>query len=401
MKARSSTKKSNEKVKRPERAVLITRKFYMPKLVKNSRRPLSGLLVNKDGNLWEFDLSVFDNLNKIENAERYIDLKKNIQETEILLDLIENATGFEVIRNSTNFVINHNLSFTDVKNLFRERGESLQQISFSEFENLSVGLDELVKEIAQIHTVLINELNRFGKGDVFAGLMIAEGRYHKVSSDIVRLETQKIIHGKAAIVIQEELQNAVNKFKEIKANTDYSKEFELQLKTIDEQREENLKPVDTVAERKKKSEHSRDWWFGALLKISSVYAIALTLSVYLNAPENSIFSLIVPRLDGVDTLIVKAILLLPLAIMLLRYSHYARLFKVYSNLEEQYRHKNLVAKTTAGLLKAFQNGDAEVDQELLSSLRKEAAKAIMEQKSIGHLGGKEQGGIFGEIFKGL
>ncbi|MBI5357230.1 hypothetical protein HZB74_00015 [Candidatus Saccharibacteria bacterium] len=90
----------------------------------------------------------------------------------------------------------------------------------------------------------------------------------------------------------------------------------------------------------------------------------------------------------------------------LGYSNANRQLKIHQNLLEQYRHREIVAKTISGVVSAViktKEGNAspeeqtEIEKEELQQLVKVAASAMFEYRTIGHLSAKEGNSILSEL----
>ncbi len=211
-----------------------------------------------------------------------------------------------------------------------------------------------------------------------------------VFEDYILAQTQAAINEKIQSELSVELRESIAQFRRVKADSDFSGEFSHQL---------DEKSVGSVASLRKLNAMWRTIWFWFTFGFSIIYAIGLLAFISMPADQASIGAVYLSDISPVDSLALKLILALPIAISLLRYQHYSRLVKVYSNLEEQYRHRSLVARTIQGLLKSIETQSVEFDAALLQQLRQEAAKAIFTQKPIGHLGGREGGGILSDSLR--
>jgi len=70
-------------------------------------------------------------------------------------------------------------------------------------------------------------------------------------------------------------------------------------------------------------------------------------------------------------------------------------YRIYANLLEQYRHREVVAETLTGIIATLGNDPSNAD--IRQQLTTVGAQAIFEQKNIGHLSKQDNGGMFAEI----
>lgn len=145
----------------------------------------------------------------------------------------------------------------------------------------------------------------------------------------------------------------------------------------------------------------RAFWFLAIILGAFIILAVNIASVY---SITSVFGIDFTKLrpDHNDTQFFAKITVyvIFLAIPALGYSFANKNYRIYSNIIEQYRHREVVAKTIQGILVTpSDGGDADVRKELANV----AATALFEQKTIGHLSKNEANSVsildFVKIFR--
>lgn len=133
----------------------------------------------------------------------------------------------------------------------------------------------------------------------------------------------------------------------------------------------------------------RTFWFVALTIGIIVFILMNLISVYGITGEALGFDLTKLKPEHNDTqifakvAIYAAVLLIPT----IGYSFANKNFRIYSNLLEQYRHREVVAETIQGIL-AKPRGD-DTDEAVRKELANVASVALFEQKNVGHLSKNE------------
>lgn len=318
------------------------------------------------------------------------ELEKAVNKLKLQFSLFNRFPPLERFRQGSHFSLNNqSVELNHLSNVVRDQVTELSDLTAKALIDNPSAINQLITTLNPISSSIEQFL--VSNGPDYVGILTLLDDYIRdFSKEQVQYTIQGIVDQKVTTSVDTELIQAVEKFKTVKANSDFSTEFENQL---DEGK------VGSIAYLRKDARTMKTRWFYALLLFTFLYSLSLILSTKLTINQNSFFEHVFKEAEFIDSLIIKLVLTLPLVVFYVRYVHYARLMKVYSNLEEQYRHKALVAKTIQGLLKSIESGDVTVDAELQQKLREEAAKAIFSQKSIGHLGGKEPTGILGDLLK--
>lgn len=133
----------------------------------------------------------------------------------------------------------------------------------------------------------------------------------------------------------------------------------------------------------------RTFWFGALIIGILIFILMNFMAIYGTSGELLGFDLSKLKPEHADTqifakiAIYAAVLLIPT----IGYSFANKNFRIYCNLLEQYRHREVVAETIQGIL-AKPRGD-DTDEAVRKELANVASVALFEQKTVGHLSKNE------------
>ena len=133
----------------------------------------------------------------------------------------------------------------------------------------------------------------------------------------------------------------------------------------------------------------RTFWFGALIIGIIIFIIMNLVSIYGISGQLFGFDLSKLKPEHSDTqLFAKiAIYVAVLLIPTIGYSFANKNYRIYCNLLEQYRHREVVAETIQGIL-AKPRGD-DTDEAVRKELANVASIALFEQKTVGHLSKNE------------
>jgi hypothetical protein len=133
----------------------------------------------------------------------------------------------------------------------------------------------------------------------------------------------------------------------------------------------------------------RIFWFVLLVAMILVFVAINTGFIHLSLDDEIRKQVNNPILYRIG---VSAPLLL---IPSLGYAFSNKNYRIYANLLEQYRHREVVAETLTGIIATLGNDPSNAD--IRQQLTAVGAQAIFEQKNIGHLSKHENEGMFAEI----
>jgi hypothetical protein len=213
--------------------------------------------------------------------------------------------------------------------------------------------------------------------------------------------------------INSELETAtadkVAKIKTVEASKDWSQHYESRCEELEGliKGEKKIKNQKGKKDKKGKMglQTQRSLWYVALVSTFMLYAVVALLIIH-GWKIFKISSDLDQVLNGFGKYFIGLTLYGILAGIYIGYAFSVKQLKVHQNLLEQYRHREIVAKTIEGIVLAViktKEGTIESGQESvlrdqdLEQLVKVAATSMFEYRPIGHLSTKEGTSILGDL----
>lgn len=225
-------------------------------------------------------------------------------------------------------------------------------------------------------------------------------------ASIKAIQSQEVASKKSiGDYIESKRSEAASSISSAKINADWSKFYKERCDELEETIEGENKPRKRrykVLRPSKKVDSlklNRKRWYIGLLFTLFLYMLIVTI-IFLSKVD------ITNDINGFGKYIMGLTFYGFLGGVFLGYSNANRQLKIHQNLLEQYRHREIVAKTISGVVSAViktKEGNAspeeqtEIEKEELQQLVKVAASAMFEYRTIGHLSAKEGNSILSEL----